>query len=103
MYINEITPKEIVKGYKARFVHTESHTIAFWEVEAGAEIPIHSHFHEQTMVVNEGKFEFTLNNETKIYEAGMFVNIPPHAKHGGKAITNCKLTDIFCPVREDYK
>lgn len=103
MLIKEIEQKEIIKGFKGRFVHMESFTIAFWEVEEGAEIPLHSHIHEQTTQVIEGKFEMTVDNITKVYEPGMIVTIPSFVEHGGKAITNCKLTDVFCPVREEYK
>ena len=100
--ISNIEPKEIVKGYHGRFIHMEKFTFAYWEVEAGAEIPLHSHVHEQLMQVIEGEFELTINGKTKIYKAGMGVKIPSYIEHGGKAITNCKLTDIFSPVREDY-
>ncbi|MBT8273725.1 MAG: cupin domain-containing protein [Bacteroidia bacterium] len=101
--ISDIEPKEIIKGYKGRFVHLERFTHCFWEVEAGAEIPIHSHDHEQTMQVIEGQFELTVDGETRTYEPGMIVVIPSFVEHGGKAITKCKLSDVFCPVREDYK
>lgn len=103
MNIADIEPKEIIKGYKGRFVHMESFTLGFWEVEAGAEIPMHSHVHEQTTQVTEGKFEMTIDGVTKIYEPGMVVKIPSFAQHGGKALTPCKITDVFCPVREEYK
>ena len=103
MHISDIESKEIVKGYYGRFVHMKSFTFAYWEVEAGSEIPVHSHVHEQMMQVVEGKFEFTVDGSTKIYTPGMIVTIPSFVEHGGKAITDCKLTDIFCPVREDYK
>ena len=49
MHISDIESKEIVKGYHGRFVHMKSFTFAYWEVEAGSEIPIHSHIHEQMM------------------------------------------------------
>jgi quercetin dioxygenase-like cupin family protein len=103
MNIADIEPKEIIKGYKGRFVHMESFTLGFWEVEAGAEIPMHSHVHEQTTQVTEGKFEMTIDGITKVYEPGMIVKIPSFAQHGGKALTPCKITDVFCPVREEYK
>ncbi len=60
--ISEIEPKEIIKGYKGRFVHTENMTIAFWEVEAGAEIPLHNHIHEQVSQIIDGEFDLTDKN-----------------------------------------
>jgi quercetin dioxygenase-like cupin family protein len=105
MYIafEQIAPKEIIKGYHGKFIHTETMTMAFWEVEAGATIPVHHHVHEQICQVLEGKFELTVDGERKVYEPGGVVVIPSHVPHGGVAITNCKLMDMFSPVREDYK
>lgn len=103
MIISEIEQREIVKGFKGRFVHMKGFSLAFWEVEAGSQLPPHSHEHEQTTEVIEGQFEMTCNDETKVYGPGMIVTIPSNVIHGGKAITDCKLTDVFSPVREDYK
>ncbi|MCF6168289.1 cupin domain-containing protein [Lutibacter sp.] len=101
--ILKIQQKEIIKGFKGRFFHTNNFTIAFWEIEKGAILPEHSHIHEQTTQVIEGKLEMTIDNKTMIVKAGMIVHIPSNAKHSGKALTNCKLTDTFYPIREDYK
>ncbi|MEO6547842.1 MAG: cupin domain-containing protein [Ferruginibacter sp.] len=101
--IDQIEPKEIVKGYTARFIHTENMTIAFWEVEAGAVMPLHHHIHEQTSQVLEGTFELVIGGETRLYEPGTVAIIPSNIPHSGTAITACKLMDIFSPPREDYK
>ena len=101
--LSDIEPREVIKGYHGRFIHTENYTLGYWEVEAGSEIPLHSHVHTQTTQVIEGRFEMTVGGETRVYEPGMVVIIPSHVEHGGKAITDCKLYDVFCPVREDYK
>jgi len=103
MEIKDINPKEIIKGFHGRFVHMETFTIAFWEVTKGSEIPEHTHFHEQTTQVTEGEFEMTVDGVTKIYTPGSILQIPSLAKHSGKALTNCKITDVFCPVREEYQ
>ncbi|WP_159946854.1 cupin domain-containing protein [Polaribacter septentrionalilitoris] len=103
MRINDINPKEIIAGFNGRFVHMETFTIAFWEVKKGAEIPKHSHIHEQTTQVTEGEFEMTVDGITKIYTPGSILKIPSLAKHSGKALTDCKITDVFCPVREEYQ
>ncbi|MCD2260308.1 cupin domain-containing protein [Psychroserpens luteolus] len=101
--ISNIPQKEIITGFKARFVHSAHTTTAFWEVEAGAELPIHSHIHEQISMVTEGQFQMTIDNVTKVYTPGMLVIIPSNIEHSGKALTACKITDVFSPVREDYK
>ena len=101
--ITSIAQKEIIEGFKARFIHTDNLTLGYWDVEEGAVLPLHSHFLEQVTKVLEGKFELTVGDETKVYEAGYVAVIPSHVIHGGKALTPCKLFDIFSPVREDYK
>lgn len=101
--IFEIEQKEIIKGFKGRFFHTNSTTIAFWEIEKGAVLPEHSHIHEQTTQVINGELEMTIAGEKMVLKPGMIVSIPANIKHSGKAITACKLTDTFCPVREDYR
>jgi quercetin dioxygenase-like cupin family protein len=101
--IEAIAQTEIKEGFKARFVHTGNLTLGYWDVEEGAILLMHAHFHEQVTQVLEGKFELTVGEETKIYGQGQLVVIPPNVIHGGKALTKCKIFDIFCPVREDYK
>lgn len=101
--IFNIEQKEIIKGFKGRFFHTNSFTIAFWEIEEGAILPEHSHIHEQSTQVIEGKLELVVDGVSTILEPGMIASIPSNVIHCGKALTNCKVTDVFSPTREDYK
>lgn len=101
--IQQINPKEIIKGFKARFVHSENMTIAYWEAEEGAELPLHAHIHEQIAMVTKGSFQMTIGGETHIYKSGEIAVIPSNIEHSGKALTYCEITDVFSPVREDYK
>ena len=101
--LNGLVSKEIIKGYTARSIHTGTMTFMYWTVKAGAAIPVHSHFHEQVAHVLKGKFELAVGGETRILEPGVVAVIPPNIPHGGKAVTDCELLDVFQPEREDYK
>ena len=101
--LEKITPKEIAKGFQARFVHTEGFTLSYVDVVAGAKLPEHAHVHEQTSQVIEGEFEMVIGGETILLKPGSVVVIPSNVPHSGRALTDCKIQDVFCPVREDYK
>ena len=103
MNLNALPSKELMPGYHGKMVHGDQLTWAFWTVEKGAVVPEHQHRHEQIMHVVEGDFEFTLDGETKIYKSGDIVHISSNLPHSGKAITPCKLMDVFSPAREEYK
>lgn len=101
--INTIDLIEVIPGFRGRFVHTDAMNIAFWEVDAEVELPLHSHHHTQTTQVVEGELEFEIGEETEIYTSGKMVVIKSMIEHRGRAITDCKLIDTFTPVREDHK
>lgn len=101
--ISDLKTTELINGFHGKFVHAKNFTIAFWEIDKDSILPEHAHIHEQTTQVIEGSLELTIGAETKILVAGEIAVIPPNVIHSGKALTNCKVTDTFCPVREDYK
>lgn len=90
-------------GLKARMVHTDNQSFAFWEIEEGADLPAHSHPHEQIAIVTKGELALTIDGETQTMRPGMVAVIPSHAVHSAKAITYVEVTDVFYPVREDLK
>lgn len=101
--LKQVEEKEIVPGFFARFVHSENMTFAYWRVEAGASLPEHTHPHEQVFNITDGEFQLTIEGETRIMVPGEMAIIPGNAPHTGKAITACKLIDVFHPIRQEYK
>jgi quercetin dioxygenase-like cupin family protein len=101
--LDEIPEREIVPGYRARFIHVEKMTLAYWEADAGSVLPAHSHPHEQIANVLEGEFELTVAGETRILVPGQVAVIPGNVSHSGRAVTNCRLFDAFQPARDDYR
>lgn len=99
----DLPQQEVFPGILGRLVHTELTTIADFNIAAGTELPVHQHPHEQTSTVLEGRFLFTVGEEQRMLEAGDVAVIPGNVPHSGKALTDCRIIDVFSPAREDYK
>ena len=93
----------IFPGIHSSMEHSAQSTFGCVTLEAGVVAPIHSHLHEQWTYVLEGEMEFTLNGETQLLLPGMGAYIASNVLHGAKAVTACKVIDVFTPVREDYR
>lgn len=101
--VSSIDPFEISKGFTARMIHTNTMTLAYVDVDEGADLPEHAHFHEQVLNLLEGRFELIVNGQSYILEQGDVYAIPSNAPHSGRALTRCRILDVFNPVREDFK
>ena len=101
--LSEIREREPVPGYRVRFIHSDSMTVAYWEIEPGASMPSHSHSHEQIVNLIEGEFELMVGDEVRSLVPGLVAVVPPDVPHSGRALTRCRIMDVFHPVREDYR
>lgn len=104
-YVNlsEIAIKDILPGFHARMIHTESVTVAHFRIDAGSVLPEHFHVHEQITNVLDGELEMTIDGVTRVCKSGDCAVIPSNVPHAGRALTDVWVIDIFCPTREDYK
>jgi len=100
--LSDVEDRELMAGFHGRFVHSANMTFAYWDIDEGALLPEHSHPHEQVVNIIEGELELNIGGETKIMEPGDVAVIPGDVSHTGKAITKCRVIDVFYPVREDY-
>jgi len=101
--IDCLPQREVMPGFLGRFLHTGASTLVFWEVAAGAVLPEHAHVHVQTTQVLEGIFEMHIDGEMHTCQPGSICVIPSGIRHGGKALSACRLLDTFSPEREDYR
>jgi quercetin dioxygenase-like cupin family protein len=101
--LNTLPVKEVIEGYTAKAIHTGEMSFVYWSVKAGASMPLHQHVHVQVAHVLTGRFELVVDGVNKVLEPGIVAVIPSNHWHGGRALTDCTLLDVFQPVREDYK
>ena len=93
---------ELIAGGRVKFTHARNMTLADWHFEVGTLLPEHSHKHEQITKVISGEFELITEDEKYTLSPGDSVIIPPHIRHSGRALAQCRLIDVFYPMREDY-
>lgn len=101
--ISDLGEKELVPGIYARLIHTDGMTVAHVRLEEGSILPEHHHPHEQVTNVLSGELEMTVGGETKVCRAGDAVVIPSNVPHSARTIKECRVIDVFQPVREDYR
>jgi quercetin dioxygenase-like cupin family protein len=99
----QVEERELAPGFHARMVHSGNMTFAYWRIEEGSALRAHGHPHEQVVNLLEGKFELTVDGESRVLVSGNVVAIPPDVPHSGRALTECRILDVFYPVREDYR
>ncbi len=70
--------------------------------EKGAIGALHQHPHTQITYVVSGKFEFEIDGEKHIVEAGDTLLKTDSVVHGCVCLEEGVLLDIFTPYREDF-
>lgn len=70
--------------------------------EKGAIGSAHTHYHTQVTYVASGKFEFTVNGEKKVVNAGDGIYMEPDVLHGCVCLEAGVLIDCFSPMRETF-
>ena len=95
--------RELLDGITlTTLVHGEKMLMGKFELEEGAEVPDHTHPHEQTGVLISGRLQFTVEGEVIEAMPGDSWCIPGEVPHGAKALENSVAIEVFSPVREDY-
>ena len=101
--LDAVEVREIFPGFRARIVHSARTSESWVDIDAGARFPEHQHPHEQIVNVLEGELEITVGDVTHRLTPGQVLIIPPEVPHVGRAITPCRVLDVFSPSRDDYR
>ena len=101
--LNDIEPKEIFPGHWSRLVHGERITLSYVDIKEGLEVPVHSHPNEQILTMIDGSYELTMDGKPHVLPPGSILVIPADTPHSGRALSDCRILDVFSPPREDYR
>ena len=99
----EVKRRELAPGVHLRTMWGDKTMMSLVEIAPGAKVPNHSHPHEQSGLVLQGEFDFTIGGEMRRVRQGDAYIIPGGVEHSLVGSQNWSLAlDIFSPPREDY-
>ena len=90
------------KIQRKTLVYGDRSLMAEFRLEQGADLPRHSHPHEQTGYLVSGEIELTIGDETHQVRPGDSWCIAGNVEHKAMAVEDSVAIEVFCPVREDY-
>lgn len=89
-----ITRRVLVHGPKLMLVE--------FTFEAGRDLPVHTHPHEQVGYVVSGRIRLSLEGKTYELSAGDSYHVLPNVPHGAFVVDASVVLDAFTPPREDF-
>ena len=100
---NENDYKEVLeKIQKKTLVYGDRTLMAEFRLEHGADLPRHSHPHEQTGYLVSGEIELSIGDETHQVKPGDSWCIARGVEHKATVLEDSVAIEVFSPVREDY-
>jgi len=95
--------KQILEGIMLKtLVYGEKTLLAEFRLQKGANLPKHSHPHEQTGYLISGRIQLSIGDETFEVEPGDCWSIPGNVEHAAEIIEDAIAVEVFSPVRKDY-
>jgi len=95
---------EPVPGVRRRVLSCgDALMVVQFRIAKDAEVPEHTHPHEQTGHVVSGQMRFRIGNEERVLGPGDGYSVPGGTVHGAFGVTDVIAVDSFHPVRDDYR
>jgi len=83
-----------IEGIRGWLLQSSDQQVVFFDLQPIGEIPPHSHCAQWGLVL-DGKMEFTIDGETKIYQKGDWYFLPEGVVHSAKFLTRVFVIDVF--------
>lgn len=93
---------EINPSLSRQAIHSDTMTLARFEVRKGGMVPEHSHHNEQITTLHAGRMQFNLEGKQVILEPGESLQIPSHLPHSAVALEDSVIFEVFSPPRQDW-
>ncbi|MGI6209175.1 MAG: cupin domain-containing protein [Anaerolineae bacterium] len=93
------------QGMSRRVLEGERLMLVEIRLEADAEVPAHSHPHEQIGYVLDGRVLFRIGGEERALGPGAAYSVPGGEEHAARPLDGApaRLVEVFTPPREDFR
>jgi quercetin dioxygenase-like cupin family protein len=103
-YSREAPQDEMRPGVHRRVLGTtERMMLAEFFLERGAEVPTHTHPHDQVGYVVQGRLSLTVADEERVVASGDSYAVPGGVPYRAVAVTDVIVVEVFAPPREDFR
>ena len=100
---DELNPVDQFPGVVRRtLVSGDNLTLVEIRIAPGAEVPEHTHPHEQAGHVASGRVQFRIGDLDRELGPGDSYLIPGDLPHRVRALDAATLIEVFSPVREEF-
>ena len=101
--VNESGYKQVLPGIRLKtLVYGEKTLFSEFKMEANSVLSQHSHPHEQTGYLVEGRIRLTIGQQTFEVSPGDSWCIPGNIDHSAEILEKSVAIEVFSPVREEY-
>lgn len=98
-----VLPVAMLEGVRRKtLVHGDKTILCRFELDKGANLPLHSHPYEQTGYLISGKMIFSIDGKKHEMKPGDSWCIKENIEHAVTVLEKVKLVELFSPVREDF-
>ena len=95
---------DLAPGVRGRPLFGDGAMLNLIDLEPGADVGLHSHPHEQLGLVIEGELTLVIDGVRHVLRPGDGYTISGGVAHSAHAENgDCRVLDVFQPVREDYR
>jgi quercetin dioxygenase-like cupin family protein len=91
-------------GANAHIVPGKQMTLCFATFDAHKYLPVHSHPHEQMLIILKGEMDAIRDGKRYRLHAGEVLHVPGGVPHGAQTLDSpCEALEVFAPSREEFE
>jgi len=95
---------QLAGGVETHILAGKNMTLSFATLAPQTYAPVHSHPHEQMMIIVKGEMDAIVDGKYYRVKPGNVVPIPGHVPHGAQTLEETvEVIEVFSPARKDFE